>query len=263
MCLKVLNCRGLPMVTNKLTTTDLTLVLSRVPRDVRELLIKHKLFLAGGFIRATIAGETPSDIDLLGPDKIKLLEMGLALALERGAKTHSTDNALTIISPPRLPVQFITRWLVDSAEQLIAQFDFTVVQACIWFDQESKTWQSVCNKDFYADLAARRLVYTSPKRHEDAGGSMLRVIKYIQRGYIIQAPSLARVMSRMVAAINVARMELRVEGDNKYLSEAVAGLALLMLLREVDPLAIVDGVEFLDDTGLVETGVDDLSETSI
>lgn len=252
------------MVTSKLTTTDLTLVLSRVPRDVRELLIKHKLFLAGGFIRATIAGETPSDIDLLGPDKVKLLEMGLALTIERSAKTHSTDNALTIISPPRLPVQFITRWLVDSAEQLIAQFDFTVVQACIWFDKDSKTWQSVCNKDFYPDLAARRLVYTAPKRHEDAGGSMLRVIKYLKRGYTIQATSLARVMARMVGAVNIARMQFVAGGDDtRYLPEPAAALALLWLLREVDPLAIVDGIEFLDDNGLVETGVDELQETNI
>lgn len=246
------------MVTTKLTTTDLTLVLSRVPRDVRDLMTKNKLFLAGGFIRATIAGEKPSDIDLLGPDSIKLMELGLALASEWGAKTHNTDNALTVLSPPRLPVQFITRWVFDSAAQLIAQFDFTIVQACIWFDKDSKTWQSVCNKDFYSDLAARRLVYTSPKRHEDAGGSMLRVIKYIQRGYTIQATSLARVMSRMVGAVNVARMKF-VAGseDTRYLPEPPVALALLALLREVDPLAIVDGVEFLDDNGFIETQIHD------
>lgn len=241
------------MVTTPLTTTDLLLVLSRVPRDVRDLMVKNQLFLAGGFIRATIAGENPSDIDLLGPDKIKMMELGLGLASERGAKTHNTDNALTVIAPPRLPVQFITRWVFDSGNQLIEQFDFTIVQACIWFDQAAKSWQSVCNKDFYSDLAARRLVYTSPKRHEDAGGSMLRVIKYIQRGYTIQPPSLARVMSRMVGAVNVARMKFVVgDEETRYLPEPPVALALLGLLREVDPLAIVDGVEFLDQQGLVE-----------
>ena len=43
----------------------------------------------------------------------------------------------------------------------------------------------LCNIRFYPDLAARRLVYTSPLRNEDAGGSILRVLKFYQRGYRI------------------------------------------------------------------------------
>ena len=35
--------------------------------------------------------------------------------------------------------------------------------------------------EFYPDLAARRLVYTAPVRDEEAGGSLLRVRKFIER----------------------------------------------------------------------------------
>lgn len=42
------------------------------------------------------------------------------------------------------------------------------------------------------------------------------------------------------------------DAETRYLPEPPVALALLGLLREVDPLAIVDGVEFLDQQGLME-----------
>ena len=116
----------------ELSKVDLHHVLSRTPRDVRDLLKANKLFLAGGFIRAIIAGEKPSDIDLLGPDKTALEMYAVNLASARSGRVHKTDNALTVLSSPKLPIQFITRWIYDDVETLIRQFDFTIVQAAIW-----------------------------------------------------------------------------------------------------------------------------------
>jgi hypothetical protein len=234
-------------VKHRLSSRDLPHVVESVPKDVRKLLKEHTLFLAGGFIRAVIAGEKVSDIDLLGPDAGKLLEVGYALALSRAAKVHKTDNALTIISPPRLPIQFITRWTFDDPVTLIEQFDFTIVKACICWDKQAKQWCSARDAGFYRVLAARRLVYTHPKRHEDAGGSMLRVVKYLHRGYNIQADSLAGVMSRMVGAMDVSRLEFVKEDSKRFLPEQWSRSILLSLLRDVDPLKIVDSVEFVDE----------------
>lgn len=226
-----------------LTPNDLRYVVTRLPRDVRQLMSENpgKLFLGGGFIRATIAGETPSDIDLFGADKTVLASLATILASRReGAKTHTSKNAITLITPERLPVQFITRWTFDNAAALVASFDFTVCQAAIWRagDQVNSPWRSASGSNFYIDLAGRRLVYTRPFRDEEVGGSMLRVIKYVRRGYSIQVSSLGDVIARLTWAVRSSHLA----SDEAGTGQVIAGL-----LREVDPLLVVDGVDVVDD----------------
>lgn len=184
-----------------------------------------------------------------------LMSLAKGLAYERKGRFFLTDNAITVLSPPRFPVQFITRWLFTDAEKLIQSFDFTVCQAAIWaedrsveaFGEEPKSktiFRSAISEDFYHDLAARRLVYTHPLRDEDAGGSMLRVIKFIRKGYNIQALSLAGVMSRIMVAVNTDRIEHTVGNGSK---EKGVALVITSLLREVDPLTVIDGVDFVNE----------------
>lgn len=232
----------------ELTSTDLRYVVQRLPRDVRDLLTEHqgKLFLGGGFIRATVAGETPSDIDLFGPDKDLLDSIANILLSRRavGSKIHRTKNAVTLLTPDRLPVQFITRWTFDTAQKLVQSFDFTVCQAAIWRSgkQSNSAWRSATGAGFYVDLAGRRLVYTSPVRDEEAGGSMLRVIKYVKRGYSIQVSSLGAVIARLADKVD--------RSTGMETGQVITGI-----LREVDPLLVVDGFEVVDDHEPVE-GVD-------
>lgn len=231
----------------ELTDTDKHYVAQRIPRDIRELLATHggRLFVGGGFIRATIAGETPSDIDLFGNDKDWLLSVAHSLvAVRPDARLHKTDNAITVITPNRLPIQFITRWTFGDAAALIASFDFTVCQAAIWRAKGARgRWSSAVGERFYTDLAARRLFYASPVRDEDAGGSMLRVIKYVKRGYSIQVKSLGAVIARLVGSVNEERLSPAL-GDTR--EKRVAGV-LTGLLREVDPLTVIDGFEVVDE----------------
>jgi hypothetical protein len=107
---------------------------------------------------------------------------------------------------------------------LITSFDFTIASAAIWF--HDKKWQSMCHERFYGDLSAKRLVYMSPVREEEAGGSMLRILKFYQRGYRIPLDSLAKVMTRVFKAVE--RPDALTE---EKLAWVVHGL-----LREVDPL---------------------------
>jgi len=226
--------------------------------------------MAGGFIRANIAGEEPSDIDILGNNKLMLENAALKLAEKRGGRTHKTDNALTVIAPPRKVVQMITRWIYDDPEQLIKEFDFTIVQAVIWWepnkewvegsDDPKGEWRSMCSEHFYPDLAAKRLVYTCPDRHEDAGGSMLRVLKYVKRGYSIQPPSLARVVSRLISALNFKppgeaaftykqwiKRGVDTGEKGQFINESWSSPLILSLLREVDPNLIIDGFDTSDE----------------
>lgn len=225
---------------NVLTDSDLRFVVSRIPKDVRTTIMNHRVILAGGFIRGTIAGEKISDVDLFVPDKQVAELCAMELALARKGRMHRTDNAITVLSPPRYPVQFITRWVFNSAEEVSASFDFTVCQAAIWF--EDKQWRSVCSPEFYPDLAARRLVYTMPKRNEDAGGSMLRVLKYVKRGYSIQAESLAGVVTRMARGVDLAKLSDLEQCDERDVARMFSNI-----LREVDPLTIIDGFDLVDE----------------
>ena len=223
---------------NELTKTDMQFVLSRLPRDVIKLIEKFPLFVGGGFVRSTVAGERVSDIDIFGPDETTLKLAAQELCLLRKGRIHETQNALTLLSPPRFPVQFIKRWLFTDLVALVESFDFTVCQAAIkHVVGGNPKWVSHCSANFYSDLAAKRLVYTHPVRNEDAGGSILRMRKFLQRGYNIQAPSIAGVIARLIDKLDFERAD-----NEKARAKVITGL-----LREVDPLAIIDGIDFVDE----------------
>lgn len=223
----------------KLTNTDLKYIINRIPKDVTKLIKHNKIILAGGFIRATIASERVSDIDLFGSDQKELETIAYKFANETNGRVHVTGNAFTILRPPRLPIQIITRWLFDEPEKCIESFDFTMCKAAIWYDQSTEKWDSSIHPCFYSDLAARRLVYVHPDREEEPGGSLLRVRKFLSIGYSIQAQSLAGVLSRIFVKISADRVDVSNEAD---VSKIIVGL-----LREVDPDLIVDGVDVVDE----------------
>jgi hypothetical protein len=228
---------------NKLTQGDLRNILTHLPKDVRNLMKTRAIFLGGGFIREVISGGVVNDIDLFGINIDDISLYASAFTNDRKAREHRTDNAITIITPNRMPVQFITRWTFADPKELMKSFDFTVCQAVLWYDKESESWQSATHNDFYADLAAKRLVYTSPLREEEAGGSIMRIVKFMARGYNIQAPSIAGVVSRLVAAVDFERDDKQ----DGWLEHVLCGL-----LREVDPALSVDGLEVLDDHANLE-----------
>jgi len=225
----------------ELRPVDLNFICSRIPKDIRKALKDSpgSLILGGGFIRATLAGERVTDIDLFGPTIDLVNVVALNLCAERRGKVHRSDNAITVLAPPRIPVQFITRWTFNDPFTLINSFDFTICQAAVWIDHDGELYKfhSVVSDDFYQDLAARRLVYTFPERVEDAGGSFLRVIKFVKKGYNVQPPSLAGVTARLAGAVNGF--------DN--MSEKGRAVIISGLLRNVDPLTVVDGVDFVDE----------------
>jgi hypothetical protein len=138
-----------------LNETDLQYVITQLPKDIRQLLTEHsgKLFVGGGFIRATVAGEEPSDIDLFGSDKAALDSIATILKSRRdGSRLHRTKNAITLITPNRMAVQFITRWTFNSGADLVASFDFSVCQAAVW--RNGSGWASEIGERFYIDLVA-------------------------------------------------------------------------------------------------------------
>lgn len=235
-----------------LNNDDLNRVVRFIPRDVRELMKTHNLFLAGGAIRSIVANEEIRDFDLFGSSRASLSAAASDLEHTRkGVKVHKTDNAITLVSPGRAPVQFITRWTYDSAEPLTDNFDFTVCSAVVWygviesggmFALDKMGWQSYVQPGFYEDLAAKRLRYSArPASRDDApGGSILRVQKMLKRGYDISPESLGAVIARLFEGIDTGST-LWNDG------EAARARIVTGLLREVDPLSVIDGIEAASD----------------
>lgn len=211
-----------------LSPYDLYWCWRRLPFAVRDAMKAHgpKLVVAGGYIRACIANEDVNDIDFFSPSKD--IAQTIAESLKKDRKIIETDNAFTVIGHA-FPLQFIHRWTFEKPADVIPSFDFTVARAAFWHDGEN--FVSMCDDSFYADLAAKRLVYCSPVREEEAGGSMLRVLKFYQRGYRIPLDSLGAVMARMAMKLRWDEIEGRDAAD----TEARAATVLTALLVEVDP----------------------------
>ena len=183
---------------------DLCWCIRRLPKDVFNLMKErgNKVFVAGGFIRSCVANEKINDIDLFTTDKTTA-ELFANIIKGKDYNLMETDNAFTVYGRGRISAQFIHKWLFSKPEDILPSFDFTIAKAVIWFDGEE--WQSLCDDRFYADLSAKRLVYCSPKRIEEVGGSMLRVLKFYQRGYRIPLDSLGAVIARIHSGLDQSR----------------------------------------------------------
>lgn len=184
----------------KLTEDDISKVLQNIPQDVRDFIQEKPVYLAGGFIRAVLNNEEIQDIDLFNESAGVANELACQLSHSLGSDDYETENAYTVHYGD-LPIQFIHRWTFDNPYALISSFDFTIAQAAIWF--ENGEWQSIACSSFYDDIQDKRLVYTFPDREEEPGGSLLRVRKFLKRGYDISPENLAKVIARLVNGVDI------------------------------------------------------------
>ena len=214
------------MSNDTLLHEDAKWCLTRLPKTLLKMMEKEKdgLVLSGGFIRACIAGEKISDIDLFSKSK-ESAELFARRYKGKKGRMIETCNAFTVLERSKTAVQFIHRWTYETPELILPSFDFTIVRAAIWYD--GSNWRGICDARFYPDLAAKRLVYCSPVRIEEAGGSLLRVLKFYQRGYRIPLDSFAAVIARLCSAVDYTK------GDPK--NEEWHSFIISGLLREVDP----------------------------
>ena len=211
----------------KLERMDLIWCLERLPVTVKKILRQEpdrSVFVAGGFIRACIANEPINDVDIFCGSK----EIAERLATQvsdaiKDSWIMRTDNAMTISAKP-FAIQFIHRWTFIDVEACIESFDYTISCAAIYF--ENNTYNSIVDPRFYSDLAARRIVYRAPIREEEPGGSMLRVLKFYQKGYRIPLDSFAAVIARLVREFH---------GDPSRQEEKHVASVILGLLHDVDP----------------------------
>jgi hypothetical protein len=246
----------------KLTHHDLQFALLRSPRALLTLMKlpkwRGKIFVGGGFLRSVVSGDPVNDVDVFVSQKELAWLLARELIITRmglkpegpgdifsqsqetliKSRIHETDNALTLARGFSPTVQIIHRWTFDSGNAAANSFDFTCCAAMFWYGKDG--FGSYCDTRFYPDVAAKRLIYRSPVRNEDAGGSMLRVLKYYQKGYRIPLDSLAAVITRLVGGVDVEKTSYKhfntdtgkyeQRAEPKQFAKIICGL-----LREVDP----------------------------
>lgn len=219
----------------ELNRQDVVDCIEKLPIKVRRLIEENGegIILAGGYIRAIIQREEIKDIDLFVKGKITARIFAQQMAVDKYDIFDyiETDNAITVKNLS-IPVQFVYNRIYANPLDIIKSFDFTVCQAMIWYDQESSLWLSQCSDSFYPDLEAKRITYLSPIRDEDAGGSMLRVLKYYKKGYTIPLNSLGAVLSRLF--ISVQKRNDGIVKDEKEIAKSISGF-----LFQADPSSLL------------------------
>lgn len=228
---------------------DLAWCVRRLPGEVIAVLKKYpgRVFVTGGFIRACIAREAINDIDLIVDNPELAAAITLDLQGKRPAIRTANAYTLTRFKPA---VQIIHRWTYADPASCLREFDFTIACAAIWWD--GKSWLSLTHDRFYADLAAKRIVYLAPVRHEDAGGSFLRLLKFTQRGYRAPLDSQGAIIARLVRDV---RQSALAEDGEEGLARVITGL-----LCEIDPLLDPDHIAHMpSEKGLI-TDDDDSEE---
>lgn len=223
----------------ELNPHDLNWAVRLLPAKLRNQMITYgpRLVLGGGYIRSTVSGEKPNDLDLFtqSPEDAKLFASELAKEAKK-KEPYETGNALSVKLSPRHFVQYIHRWTFPSPAYLLESFDFTIACSALWF--ESGKWTSLIDDEFYADLAAKRLVYRSPQRNEDAGGSVLRLLKFYQRGFRVPLDSLGAILARLVDGVDLKGIEVIDGHGESYIGDTTEkrwASVITGLLREVDP----------------------------
>lgn len=229
---------------------DLQFALLLTPKQLLEIMKRPewagKIFVGGGFLRSIVAGDPVNDIDVFVTDAKVAEDLADELATEKerldrrhftevGVRTSlwRTDNAITVkCYEPK--IQIIHRWTFKTGVEAADSFDFTCCAAMFWWGTKTIPhdeigWQSYCDPRFYCDVAGKRLIYRNPVRNEDAGGSMLRVLKYYQKGYRIPLDSLADVITRLCTGVRQFNHALY-DAQPGEISGVICGL-----LREVNP----------------------------
>lgn len=244
----------------KLSWHDMFRAVNNLPKPLADYLMSvgKKIFIAGGYLRSVVTGEKVKDIDLFLDNNDPIppyavgdrettkcqkvaneiwQDMGYNKRLKGGEVKGNcvlteTQNAYTIVTND-IVIQIITRWTFPKIEDCLTSFDFTIAGAALWFDKDTKKWDSMCHDNFYQDLAAKRLVYTNPPIMQNGekwsvpGSSLLRVLKFYQRGYRIPLDSLGTIISRLMDEVHEQRSSCNTEEGR---ARIITGI-----LREVDP----------------------------
>jgi hypothetical protein len=193
-------------VWQNLEEDDIKRVIYMLPEEVREMMKRHpgKVIVAGGFIRALVAGEDIKDLDIFVPSESEAKKWcdEVDIEYEMGDKYLSTEPNEYF----NYEIQTVWRYPFKEAYEIPEQFDYTVVKCAIWFDpgdkNKSATFVGICHERFYRDLARKALVFCC-ERNAEKIMSIPRLLRYTQYGYSMDPKSMAEVILKTCLGLNL------------------------------------------------------------
>lgn len=143
-------------------------------------------FIAGGALTSAFTGQPINDVDFYFKSKEAFME-AVAHAYSDGLWcVAATDRAVTFISNTDV-IQLMHFDFFETAEAIFDAFDYTVCMAA--YDMDKKEF--IFSENFMKHAAQRHLSFHSGTRYPY--GSLLRVLKYQDRGYKINKADLLRI----------------------------------------------------------------------
>lgn len=143
-------------------------------------------FIAGGALTSAFTSSPINDVDIYFKTKEDFVEAIHQAYDENLWCVAATDRAVTFARDACI-VQLMHFDFFESAARVFDAFDYTVCMAAYDIDAESFIFQ----EDFMKHAAQRKLSFHSGTRYPY--NSLLRVLKYQQRGYTISKADLLRI----------------------------------------------------------------------
>lgn len=187
------------MNTVRITNGEVSYLVSRLPLCVSVNLVGAPAIIAGGWLRDTLTRTEPKDLDIFAQDYEEAKKLANQIASFNQQNVGfivENPNCFTIRILGQIPIQVIFRWKLLSIEQIMQHFDFTI--ACVALQNKFNEWVGFYHQDFFKHIAKKELVYTNPTHEPEPGGSILRMHKFMGRGYTISLSSLAQLQAAYV-----------------------------------------------------------------
>lgn len=143
-------------------------------------------FIAGGALLSAFTGQPIKDADMYFKSKEDFIAAVEQAYDENLWCVAATDRAVTFASGDKI-IQLMHFDFFETAEEIFDAFDFTVCMAAYDMDEE----KFIFHEDFLKHAAQRFLRFHNGTRYPY--GSLLRVLKYQQRGYTIGKSDMLRI----------------------------------------------------------------------
>lgn len=189
--------------TMPLPRTVIDAALELIPGDLRQGLMAAgpQATIAGGFLRTVgsrviesryrqAAEHSPKDIDVFVGSEAGIGTLSDPLLDGRDWVRH--NDSCTIKTEGETPIQVIGALEFAHPVELIDQFDFSVIQAAMWWN--GSEWEGVATDSWVHNISTRVARYNAAA--PNPAGTLARIARFVELGYSIPDASLARIAVR-------------------------------------------------------------------
>lgn len=178
---------------------DATVIAAAIQRYCPELVARAaRGYIAGGFIRDTLIGRVPRDLDLYVSEAE--IATSVEACLRSGSWTLADCAPVVTTWKNKGRIVQVVRTEHATPADCIARFDLTV--CCAAFDLAAATsWSSAA---FSADLASRQLVIHQPAFPID---TLRRIAGFVEHGYRIAGAEMLKLHSLILDDIHAHKMK--------------------------------------------------------